>query len=117
APTEALAREALVRFGIERERIDVIHEAPAASMYPRDAREVAAVRARFALPDRYLLWVGGLRHPDPDKHIDQLAATPHELALVLVGPTSPWAHELPGVILTGHVCDDDLAALYTGAHA
>jgi glycosyltransferase involved in cell wall biosynthesis len=36
---------------------------------------------------------------------------------VLVGPTSPWAHELGAVILTGHVADDDLAALYTGAHA
>jgi glycosyltransferase involved in cell wall biosynthesis len=116
-PTEALAREARSRLGVEGERIDVIHEAPAARMHPRDARQVAAVRARFALPERYLLWVGGLRHPDPDKRIDKLAATPRELPLVLVGPTSPWAHELPGVILTGHVCDDDLAALYTGAHA
>jgi len=116
-PTEALAHEALARLGVESERIDVIREAPAACMYPRDARQVAAVRARYALPERYLLWVGGLRHPDPDKRIDKLAATPRELPLVLVGQTSPWAHELPGVILTGHVCDDDLAALYTGAHA
>jgi glycosyltransferase involved in cell wall biosynthesis len=116
-PTESLAREALDRLGVEGERIDVIHEAPAACMHPRGARQVAAVRARYALPERYLLWVGGLRHPDPDKRIGKLAATPRELVLVLVGPTSPWAHELPGVILTGHVCDDDLAALYTGAHA
>lgn len=116
-PTEALAQDALARLDLEREQIDVIHEAPDESMYPRNAREVADVRARFALPERYLLWVGGLRHPDPAKHVAKLAATPRELPLVLVGPTSPWAHELGGVILTGHVCDDDLAALYTDAQA
>jgi Glycosyl transferases group 1 len=64
-----------------------------------------------------LMWVGGLEHPDPGTHIAQLAAAPRELPLVLVGPTRPWAHELPGVILTGQVPDDDLAAIYSGAHA
>jgi glycosyltransferase involved in cell wall biosynthesis len=116
-PTEALARDALSQLALEREQIDVIHEAPAASMYARDTRQVANARTRFALPERYLLWVGGLRHPDPGKLVAKLAATPRELPLVLVGPTSPWAHELADVILTGHVSDDDLAALYTGAHA
>jgi glycosyltransferase involved in cell wall biosynthesis len=116
-PTEALARDALARLGLERERMDVIHEASDATMYPRAAQEVAEVRARVALPERYLLWVGGLQHPDPGKHVAQLAATPRELPLVLVGPTSPWAHELPDVILTGYVSDEHLAAIYTGAHA
>lgn len=116
-PTQALAFDAEARLGLEHEQIDVIHEAPAASMHRRDEREIANVRERFALPERYLLWVGGLRHPDPSKHVAELAAAPRELPLVLVGPTSPWAHELPDVILTGHVSDDDLAALYSGAHA
>jgi glycosyltransferase involved in cell wall biosynthesis len=75
------------------------------------------VRSRYGLPERYLLWVGGLQHPDPRKHVAQLAATPHELPLVLVGPTRPWAHELPDVILTGLVSDDELSAIYSGAHA
>ena len=39
------------------------------------------------------------------------------MPLVLVGPTAQWAHELPGVKLTGAVSDDELAAIYTGAHA
>ena len=117
APTEALAQDAFVALGLERERIDVISEAPDAAMYPRSPREVADVRARFALPQRYLLWVGGLRHPDPGKHVAELAATARELPLVLVGATSPWARELPGVILTGQVSDEHLAALYTGAQA
>jgi glycosyltransferase involved in cell wall biosynthesis len=117
APTEVVARDAVERLGLERERIVVIHKAPAASMYRRAADEIARVIERYALPDRYLLWVGGLQHPDPRKRVAQLAATPRELPLVLVGPTSPWAHELPNVTLTGLVPDDDLAAIYSGAHA
>jgi glycosyltransferase involved in cell wall biosynthesis len=116
-PTQSLARDAQTRLGVEADQIDVIHEAPAACMYPRSAREIAQARERFALPERYLLWVGGLQHPDPAKHVAKLAATPRELPLVLVGATSPWAHELPDVILTGQVSDDHLAALYSGAHA
>jgi glycosyltransferase involved in cell wall biosynthesis len=116
-PTEVLAQDALEHLDLERAQIDVIAEAPADCMYPRSACEIAETRARFDLPERYLLWVGGLRHPDPDKLVAKLAATPRELALVLVGQTSPWAQGLPDVILTGHVSDDHLAALYSGAHA
>jgi glycosyltransferase involved in cell wall biosynthesis len=116
-PTEAVARDAVERLGLERERIDVIGEAPDPTMYARSEEEIARVRERFSLPDRYLLWVGSLRHPDPRKHVAKLAATPRELPLVLVGPTRPWAHELQDVILTGEVSDEQLAAIYTGAHA
>src|SRR6202000_1271365 len=80
-PTKTLAEDALERLGVEREQIDVIHEAPAACMYRRSAHEIAAVRARFALPERFLLWVGGLQHPDPAKHVTKLPATPREMPL------------------------------------
>lgn len=116
-PTEAVAGDAVQRLGLERERIDVIGEAPDPTMYARSEEEVARVRERFSLPDRYLLWVGSLRHPDPRKHVAKLVATPRELPLVLVGPTRPWAHELQDVILTGEVSDEQLAAIYTAAHA
>ncbi len=116
-PTEAVADDAVKRLGLERERIAVISEAPDPAMYRRTEEEVARVRVRFALPEHYLLWVGSLRHPDPRKHVAKLAATPRELPLVLVGPTRPWAHELEDVILTGEVSDEQLAAIYSGAHA
>ena len=116
-PTEAVAGDAVEWLGLERERIDVIGEAPDPTMYARSEEEVAHVRERFSLPDRYLLWVGSLRHPDPRKHVAKLAGTPRTLPLVLVGPTRPWAHELRDVILTGEVSDEELAAIYTGAHA
>jgi glycosyltransferase involved in cell wall biosynthesis len=116
-PTEAIADDACECFGLGREVIVVVPEAPDPVMYPRAAAEVAEVRERFSLPERYLLWVGDLAHPDPVKNVAELASTPRTMPLVLAGATSPWAHELPDVILTGHVSDADLAALYSGAHA
>jgi glycosyltransferase involved in cell wall biosynthesis len=116
-PTAALAADAYARLGLERERIVVIPEAPDPIMYPRPPLQIDAARARYGLPERYLLWVGGLQHPDPGRHVAALAATPRSLPLVLAGPTSHWAHELPDVTLTGHVSDDHLAAIYSGAHA
>jgi glycosyltransferase involved in cell wall biosynthesis len=116
-PTEAVAGDAVARLGLQRERIAVVPEAPDPKMFERPAEEVEQVRERFGLPGRYLLWVGSLRHPDPRKQVAQLTAAPRELPLVLVGPTRPWAHELGGVTLTGEVSDDELAAIYSGAHA
>jgi glycosyltransferase involved in cell wall biosynthesis len=116
-PTRFVADDAVRALRIEPERIDVIPEAPAAVFWPRPVAEIEAVRERFGLPDRYLLWVGGMRTPDPSKRVAALARTPRTLPLVLVGPTSRWARELPGVQLTGQVSDDELAAIYSGAHA
>jgi glycosyltransferase involved in cell wall biosynthesis len=116
-PTAVVATEVTEHVGIEPERIVVIHEAPAASLYARGPDEVAAARARYGLPAEYLLWVGGLQTPDPRKRVAALARTPRELPLVLVGATNPWAHELADVTLTGRVPDEDLAAIYTGARA
>jgi alpha-1,3-rhamnosyl/mannosyltransferase len=116
-PTAAVADDAIVGLQIPAERIAVIAEAPARAFGPRSAEEVEAVRSRFALPEPYLLWVGGLMTPDPRKRIAALARTARTMPLVLVGPAARWAKELPDVILTGAVTDDELAAIYTGAHA
>jgi glycosyltransferase involved in cell wall biosynthesis len=61
--------------------------------------------------------VGGLRHPDPRKRVAALAEAPRRLPLVLVGDPGAWARELPDVILTGAIDDDELAAVYSGARA
>jgi glycosyltransferase involved in cell wall biosynthesis len=116
-PTEAVARDAVAHMRLKREQVVVIPEAADAAMYQRAPQDIAEVRARFELPQRFLMWVGGLQHPDPANHIAKLAASARELPLVLVGPTRPWAHELPNVILTGQVSDEQLAAIYSAAHA
>ena len=116
-PTRAVADDVAALMRVARERIDVIAEAPADAFRPRPAAEVAAAREHHGVPEDYLLWVGDLRHPDPHRRIPALVDAPRELPLVLVGAAGPWAHELDGAIVTGEVDDDELAALYTGAHA
>ncbi len=114
-PTHAVARDAARLLGLDH--VHVIGNAVAPAFHPRSAQEVAAVRARLQLPDDYLLWVGGLAHEDPRKRVRQLAAAPRSLPLVLAGRTGPWTNTLSGITLTGALGDDDLAAVYTGAHA
>jgi glycosyltransferase involved in cell wall biosynthesis len=116
-PTNAVADDAINVLEIPPERIAVIGEAAAPQFMPRSDEEVEAVSSRFKLPSRYLLWVGGLRSPDPRKRVAALARATRSMPLVLVGDAGRWAYELPDVTLTGEVSDDDLAAIYTGAHA
>ena len=116
-PTYAVAEQVESVLDIPQERIVVIPEAPAAALHPRSEEEVSAVRRRFSLPERYLVWVGAMQTPDPRKRIAALTRARRSMPLVLVGPTAQWAHELRGVKLTGAVSDDELAAIYTGAHA
>ena len=116
-PTAAVAGDAIDHLGLDPGRVRVIGEAAAPAFHPRGADEVAAARDRHGVPGDYLLWVGGLERPEPRKRVAALVAAPRTLPLVLAGPASRWARELEGAIVTGHVSDDELAALYTGARA
>jgi glycosyltransferase involved in cell wall biosynthesis len=116
-PTNAVADDVVKVLGIPSARVVTILEAAAPALHVRPDSEVRAVRERFGLPERYLLWVGGLRVPDPRKRVAALARAQRTMPLVLVGSTGPWARELPDVLLTGGVTDDELAAIYSGAHA
>jgi glycosyltransferase involved in cell wall biosynthesis len=116
-PTVAVAEDAVALLSVEPGRVHVVPEAADEAFRPRSEQEVARVRARHRLPDEYLVWVGGLRHPDPRKRVAALAETPRRLPLVLVGDPAQWARELRDVVLTGSVDDEDLAAIYTGARA
>jgi glycosyltransferase involved in cell wall biosynthesis len=116
-PTRAVAEDAQRALRLDPARIAVIAEAAAPSFRPRPPEEVDAVRERYHLPERYLLWVGSLRRPNPRKRVAALVKAKRQLPLVLVGETGRWARELPGVILTGAVPDDALAQIYSGAQA
>jgi glycosyltransferase involved in cell wall biosynthesis len=116
-PTHVVAGDVQERLDIDAERISVIPEAAVAAMHPRGADEIAAVRTRYKLPSEYLLWVGGMLHPEPRKRVAALAAAPRTMPLVLAGPAREWVYELPDVTITGRVSDDELAAIYSGAHA
>jgi glycosyltransferase involved in cell wall biosynthesis len=116
-PTQAVAEDAQRMLALPSERVVVVGEAADPEFHPRGPEEVAAVRARYGLPETYLLWAGGLQTPDPRKRVAALARARRELPLVLVGATGHWARQLKNVILTGLVSDAELAAIYSGAHA
>ena len=116
-PTHVVAADVVSRLDVDPERIVVVGEAAAPAFRPRPADEVERAREAHSLPEEYLVWVGGLEHNDPRKRVRELAAAATDVPLVLVGPTKPWAGELPNVTLTGHVSDDELAAILSGARA
>jgi alpha-1,3-rhamnosyl/mannosyltransferase len=117
-PTQAVAADAERLLGIPSARLRVIHEAPAPAFRPG-----VAPPTRLRLPERFLLWVGGLDPPDPRKRVEQLAAAVRRrdgLPLVLAGRVGPDAPALaaPGrVFLVGRVSDEELAGLYGAAAA
>ncbi len=92
----------------------VVHSAPAPEMVPAGDDEVASVRARYGLPERFVLHVGNI---EPRKDIATLATACGRVAvpLVLTGH-SLWGHQAPhGVVEIGHVPTGDLPALYGAA--
>jgi glycosyltransferase involved in cell wall biosynthesis len=116
-PTQAVRRDAVALLGLADAQVATVPLAAATSMTQRSAQEIAAVRERYGLPGDYLLWVGGLEHPDPRKRVAELVRAPRTLPLVLVGAVREWTRRLEGVTLTGRVDDEELAALYSGARA
>lgn len=116
-PTAAVGRDVTEHLEVSPARLRVIHEAPAPVFRPAKGDAVAELRARLGLPERFLLWVGGMRHRDPRKRLTELTAAPRTLPLVLAGPAGEWTASLPDVQLTGELTDEDLATLYSAAHA
>lgn len=117
-PSRAVAADCTRLLGVEPV---VIPEAPAPAFRP--VADPRAELARLELPDRFLIWVGGLDPPDPRKRVAELAdavARGDGLPLVLAGRIGAEAAGLARagrVILTGRLSDEELAALYSAAEA
>jgi glycosyltransferase involved in cell wall biosynthesis len=92
----------------------VVPEAAPSHMRPPHAGEVSRVRARYALPDRFVLQVGTV---EPRKDVGTLAAACREagVALVLAGSVPAGTTVEAGARALGYVPDGDLAGLYGAA--
>jgi glycosyltransferase involved in cell wall biosynthesis len=129
AVSEHTKRDLLALYDVSPEKITVIPEAADERFRPQPAEAVEAVRARYGLPDRYLLYVGTI---EPRKNLGRLLAAWEPLyiagaapPLVIVGKRG-WLYEdffaaleqspaKAGVLFPGWVADDDLPAVYAGA--
>lgn len=126
ADSEATCRDLNHYYAVDPQKVTVVYPGVEGIERAGDA-EIAAVRAKYGLPERYLLFLGTIQ---PRKNIARLiaayqawrAAHPSEdMALVLAG-CKGWLSddiptEAPGVIVTGYVDEADIAALYSGALA
>jgi glycosyltransferase involved in cell wall biosynthesis len=131
AISDATRRDLVAAYGLPPGRITVIHEAADPRFRPQPPERVAAVRRRYGLPGRYLLFVGTI---EPRKNLTRLLHAFEALhgegmteALVVVGKRG-WLYgdffaELErspvreAVLLPGFVPDEGLPAVYAGAQA
>ena len=131
AVSEATKKDVVDRLRVPEERVTVVPEAVDSDFDPPPAAEGRAlVRARFAVPAQYVLYVGQF---DPRKNVRGLlrafasaAQRDRDLRLVIVGDLGKLSSHLRDaletervprdrVIVTGFVDEPTLAALYAGA--
>jgi glycosyltransferase involved in cell wall biosynthesis len=128
--SQAVSRELIDLYHIAPERVAYVPLAADSIFVPQAPTEVADVRKRFGLPERYVLYVGTI---DPRKDLRRLRAAyellPPDLtddsALVFVGRTNRGAERLAQELRTagprGHIIGLDyvpremLPAIYSGA--
>lgn len=128
ADSRATQADLMQHYNIHVDKIRIVYPGVDESLKPmRDAAELAAVRAKYGLPERYLLFIGTLQ---PRKNIARLtqafaqwranAPQDQDIVLALGGGQGwlydpSWVADVPNVALLGYVADEDLAALYSGA--
>jgi len=131
AVSERSKRDVIEAYGVAPDKITVIYEAADPRFCPQSPEAVAAARARYRLPERYLLFVGTI---EPRKNLGRLLQAFERLhaagltdALVIVGKRG-WLYDdffaalenspaRQAVIFPGFVPDADLPAVYAGAQA
>ncbi|MBI5930032.1 MAG: glycosyltransferase family 4 protein [Chloroflexi bacterium] len=129
ADSLATKNDLIGHYQVPEEKIRVVYPGVDESLKPMlDPAELAKVRAKYGLPERYLFFLGTLQ---PRKNIARLveafakwrsASGNQETALVLGGQKGwlyqeTWTAGVEGVILPGYIADEDVAALYSGALA
>ncbi len=127
--SESSKRDLMRIYGVTEEKITVIYEAASPDFQPVPAERVAKVKARYGLPERYLLALGTI---EPRKNLIRLVAALRALrqqdpvlSLVIVG-SAGWLYQdffqnleklddPRAVLLSGYVPDADLPAVISGA--
>ncbi len=127
ADSAATRRDLVAVYGVPPEKVRVVYPGVDDSLNPvTDPVELARVRRKYGLPERYLLFLGTLQ---PRKNIARLVRAfaasgiySDGIGLVLAGAKGwlydpAWTAGVPGVVEPGYVDEADVAALYSAAEA
>jgi glycosyltransferase involved in cell wall biosynthesis len=129
AVSEQTRQDVVSAYDIPAEKISVIYEAADSRFRIQPPEMVTAARARYHLPERYLLFVGTI---EPRKNLTRLLTAFERLlaesltdALVIVGKRGWLTGDFDAalerspakqaVLFPGFVPDEDLPAVYAGA--
>jgi glycosyltransferase involved in cell wall biosynthesis len=131
AVSEHTKRDLVRSYGVDPDRVTVIYEAAAAHLRPVPQEAVEAARARYGLPERYLMTLCAIEprknHAGFLRAFERLSVEDPGLHW-LIGGSVGWLYEgffaalerspvRERVILPGYIPDTDLAAVYGGALA
>jgi len=127
--SESTKQDLMRCYGVHPDKITVIYEAAAPHFRPASPAAITAVRARYGLPEDFVLAVGTI---EPRKNLSRLLDAVQRLRqkgddarLVVVG-SKGWLYEGffrhleelrlgDAVLLPGYVPDADLPAIYSAA--
>jgi len=127
AVSQATKNDAVAFLGIPAEKIQVIYEAGPEEFKKTNQEEVEKIKKKYKIKGNYLLSVATL---EPRKNLKRIieafkklkTGKTQKLKLVIVGKfgwgeikISNHESQMPDIIFTGYVSDQDLASLYSGA--
>lgn len=129
AVSKSTSRDLVEHGYAERAKIEVVHNGVDPEYTPQRKGKVESIKEKYALPDRFILFVGTL---EPRKNVislieafRELVSEGREMKLVLAGGKGWGYKEIyrrvedldleERVIFTGYVPSDDLPALYSAA--
>ncbi|MBX4205797.1 glycosyltransferase family 4 protein [Candidatus Microgenomates bacterium] len=107
----------LIDFGIKEERIRVIPEAASIIHERSTDEEIQKVKTKYKIDSNYLVTIGVGQRKNTQRLIEafEKATAGQNLKLVLIGRSIQNFKENRGVRFTGHVTDQEFAALVSGA--
>jgi glycosyltransferase involved in cell wall biosynthesis len=127
AASEATRRDIAHLLGVSHEKIDVVYEG-CNPLYSREIsdEEVAAVRKKYDLPERYILNIGDMvERKNFGLIVEAMAELPDDINLVVVGEQTSYTKRVKRrlkvlgfenrVHFRRNVATQDRAALYKGA--
>ena len=129
--SESSKKDIAKHYNVPADRISVIYASVDPIFYRREQKEVDAIRKKFNLPEKYILFVSSL---EPRKNLAGLLDAYEQLSpklrdeysLVLAGGKGWLNEEIHAkadklvakgmkIVRTGYVADEDLPAIFSGA--